>query len=900
MKKILKIIVATISVLLLIIIILPFAFKGKIEKKIKEEINKNLRAKVDWTDYGFTLFRSFPDFTIRLNDLSVVGINQFEKDTLVNIPKFFASIDLLSVFKGENYEVNSISMINPKILAKVLKDGSYNWDIVPEEPEDTTEIIEPSVFKMSLKKVNLENAIIIYDDADYNIYTLLEGYDLTFKGDLTDTHTSIKTKSFIQKMTVSYEGIKYFSQAEAELYAEIDADLSEYKFTLKNNELRINQLFLGFEGYFTMPDEGYGMDLKFSAKKTDFKNFLSLVPAIYSKDFKKVETKGTLALSGFAKGLYSDNSNPAFGIDIKVDKAMFRYPDLPKSVENIAIAANINCPTSNMDDMIINISKFHLEMAGNPIDVRLLAKKTVSDPEIDATIKGKVNLGQVKEFYPLEQGDELNGLFAFDITAKGKVSAIEQKKYDDFIATGNLQVSNMNYKTVDFPEGIAISSTNLIFTPKFVELADFKGKMGKSDIAAKGRIDNFIAYWFNKNMLKGSFQTQSVLIDLNEFMAKSTESTSTAKTDTAFKLSVIPVPANIDFILTSNVSQLIYDNMNMRNIKGLIKIEDEKASIENLSMETIGGKLSVNGSYSTQIKDNPKIDFGLSIESFDIQQSFKTFKSLEKFAPITEKTFGTFSTKMKLESSLDATMMPLYNTISGGGLMSTSPILVKGNKLFSMIADELKMDKFRELRVDKTLFNFSFLNGRVNVSPFDVKIGNIRANISGSHGFDQTLNYLIKLEIPKSEFGGAANNVLNSLISKANSKGAKVNVGDIVKVDAIVTGTSKDPKIELGLKGAMDNAIQDLKDKAKDEVEKIKKETEAKLKEQEAKLKAEADKLKKDAEEKLRQEQDKVKAESERLKKEAEDKAKAEIERLKKEAEQKMKDELKKKIKPPF
>ena len=100
MKKILKILGITLLAIIVIIIILPFAFKGKIEEKVKEEVNNSLNAKVNWTGYGLSLFRSFPDFSVKLTGLTVVGIDEFEEDTLLNMKTFYASINLMSVFSG--------------------------------------------------------------------------------------------------------------------------------------------------------------------------------------------------------------------------------------------------------------------------------------------------------------------------------------------------------------------------------------------------------------------------------------------------------------------------------------------------------------------------------------------------------------------------------------------------------------------------------------------------------------------------------------------------------------------------------------------------------------------------------------------------------------------------------
>src|SRR6187402_3201451 len=99
-----------ISLLLIIILLIaaPFIFKDKIVAIVKEQANNNLNAKVDFGDFDLSLISSFPDFRFKINNVSVIGINEFKKDTLAYIGRLALDINLQSVIKGEQYQINSI------------------------------------------------------------------------------------------------------------------------------------------------------------------------------------------------------------------------------------------------------------------------------------------------------------------------------------------------------------------------------------------------------------------------------------------------------------------------------------------------------------------------------------------------------------------------------------------------------------------------------------------------------------------------------------------------------------------------------------------------------------------------------------------------------------------------
>lgn len=865
-KKIIKISLIVFASIIVTAIILPFAFKGKIEAKMKEAINKSINAKVDWKNYELGIFKSFPDFNLTLDGLTIIGVDSFSNDTLANIKSLNITIDLFSAFKGNSYKIKKVTLDEPNILLKILKSGKANWDITkPSVPADTSANKEPpSDFKLALQKISIIKGKIIYEDQGTNMRIDAVNVNSTIKGDMAADETSLETKSTIEFLTFAYGGMTYLYKVNAEATADIDADLKNSKYTFKENEFRLNQLFIGMDGYLSMPKEDIDMDLKFNAKQTDFKNFLSLVPDIYAKDFDKIESKGKLALDGYIKGTYNDKKIPSFSFNIKIDDGMYKYPDLPKTVSNISVKTNITNTGSDFDNTVIDISKFHFEIGSNPVDIKMNIKTPVSDPQINGTIKGKMNLADVKDFYPLKKDQQLKGTISADVVLNGKLSSIEKKKYEDFKASGQILINGLTYKSKEFTQGVTINVMKLLFSSQFVELDSCNINIGKSDLKASGRIDNFLSYFFKNDLLKGTFKSASTLMDLNEFMQPTQAGKEKPKTEAASSLSVIEIPANIDFVVNSTFGKVLYDKMVMTNVVGVIKIKDQQLTLENLKMNMLDGQLSMSGFYNTKNPKQPNINFNLNINQFDISKTSKTFIVVQKLVPIADACTGTFSTKMEFTSSLDSKMSPIIKTMTGEGLLNTSKVAIQNFTPLTKLSDALKMEKFKKLALDKINLSFNILAGKVFVKPFDFVFGKIKGKMSGSNSFDQTIDYVLNLEIPKSEFGGAASGVLTNLTSQANSKGANITVGDVVKVDVLIGGTVTKPTIKLGLKGTMNEIIDDLKNKAKTELENKKKEVVDKVT-------AEADKQKKAAEDKAKAAQDSLKKlADEKLKKEKE------------------------------
>src|SRR5688500_5535670 len=150
-KRILKWTGITLLVLIVLLALVPVLFKDKIVAIVKQQANENLNAKVDFGDFDLSLIASFPDFRFKMQDLRVIGVEEFQNDTLAYIGALKADINIRSVLSGGQYHINSIIVDRPRIMAKVLKSGKANWDIAKPSADTTATPEDTSATKFDLK-----------------------------------------------------------------------------------------------------------------------------------------------------------------------------------------------------------------------------------------------------------------------------------------------------------------------------------------------------------------------------------------------------------------------------------------------------------------------------------------------------------------------------------------------------------------------------------------------------------------------------------------------------------------------------------------------------------------------------------------------------------------------------
>lgn len=877
MKKFLKIFVITLLTLFIILLAAPYLFRKQIMEAAKEQASKNLQAKVDFGGISLSLIRNFPNVSLRITNLSVAGVGAFEGDTLARIGRIGINLDLFSAIRGNTYEIKSIQILRPVILLKVLPDSSANWDIAPASPPEDT-AAQAGSFVLKMKDIRIEDASFVYDDRLLNTRVAARGLNSRISGDMTAETTMLSTLSTLADLTLDYGGVRYLNRAELEARADVDANLKEMIFVLKDNEFRLNHLVLGLDGSVGMLQDGYDLDLTFKSRQTDFKTLLSLIPALYAKDFEKLTASGTMAFEGSVKGIYSPASMPGYDVRIQADNGRFQYPGLPAAIENVGLAVRIASPGGDPDNTVVDLSRFHLEMAGTPVNMTLLLKTPVSDPWLRASVNGKLNLADVKKFYPVEQ--DLSGRVEAALSMEGRTSALEKGNYDDFKADGSLSLFDFKVPGANEGQIVHISSALLKFSPAFLELAGLDLKIGQNDFSASGKITNYLGYALKNQDLKGNLSTRSSYFNLNDFMT-TTSAEGKPQSDTA-AMGVFRVPERIDFTLASTFEHLIYDKLDMRDVKGTLKVKDRQVQLENLSLRALGGSMAVSGNYDTR-EDKPKAGFRLNLKQVDIGQTAAAFVTVKTIAPVVEKLTGSYSADLNLNTALGADMMPDLNTLQSAGSIESGNLKLAGVTALQKLDDILKLNRFNNMDLQPVKLSYVVQDGKLSVKPFDLKAGNLSATFGGAALLaSQELDLDFIMKLPRSEFGGAANNALNSLVSQASQKGINVNPGETVSILAKITGSASNPKVSADLGQMAGGVAADLKKQAEEEFNRQKAELEAKAK-------AELDAQKKAAEDKLKQEADKKK-------KELEEKAKRQADSLKKKGE----DELKKKLKKFF
>jgi hypothetical protein len=253
-------------------------------------------------------------------------------------------------------------------------------------------------------------------------------------------------------------------------------------------------------------------------------------------------------------------------------------------------------------------------------------------------------------------------------------------------------------------------------------------------------------------------------------------------------MQAVEVPKNLNLSLAVDMEKILFQKMIFEDFVGRVSLSNGTLAIDKLSLDAFGGKVAATGSYSTAASvKSPKLKLSLDFANAKYSETFRQLDFVKQIVPIFEKMGGDYSMKMSLSTALTETMGVNFDTLNASGEIRSEHIEVQNIKALEALATALKDDRLRKIEARDVKIAFAIRDGRVYTSPFDIKMGGVVMNLSGSTGLDTSIDYVANIKLPAKTTGGVLSNV-------------KANIG----------GTFTSPKISLDVKAAAEEAVTNV------------------------------------------------------------------------------------------
>ena len=823
-KKVLRVLGIIVLLFVALLIAIPFFLEGKIGAIIKNNVNQNVNATLDFSDASLSLFSSFPNAEVSLNNVSLVNEVPFKGDTLFAAKGVSLKMGLTQLFNGGNdpISIQSLALDEALVHIKVDEDENANYDISKEVTEvSNQENTTSDGFAVTMESYEISNSKVMYDDFSTGLH--LEILEMNHKGtgDLSLATSELNTHT---DALVSFEmdSTNYLNRNKVQLDALLGIDLNENKYTFLKSDALLNQLPLVFDGFVKLnEDESQDVAISFKTPSSDFKNFLAVIPEVYSKNIANVKTTGNFMVDGNFTGTVDETHIPKFNINISSENASFKYPDLPKTVSNIFLDIAISNTSGITEDTFVNVNKASFKIDNDSFNLTSHIAELLGNTSVKAHIEGNMNLANIAKAYPVPEGLGLKGILNANITTAFDMAAIDKKQYENTKTTGEMLLTNFEYKDDEIPNPVVLKSVAVAFNPKTVRLNELIGATGKTDFKVTGSIHNFLGHLFNHENVEGNFSLKSNMFNLNDFMVAA-EGNSNENDGNTQVTEKIKIPSFLDANFNASANTVIYDNITLKDVKGNLTISDEKAVLSQMTSSLFNGKVAFNGEVSTK-EDVPTFRMNLGMDQLKIGETFKAIDLFKALAPVAEVLKGDFSSDIVLSGNLSDDFTPDLLSLSGNVLTNvlTREINAEKAPILTALGNQLNFINTKQLSLKGLKTKLSFKDGVVAVKPFVVAYKDMDIVIDGKHTFDRKMNYKASLEVPVKYLGKD----INALIARIDD----ASLADVtIPVTATIGGVYNSPQVSTDFTSGVKNLTNQLieiekqklinrgKDKAKD------------------------------------------------------------------------------------
>jgi AsmA protein len=494
--KILKWIGISIASILFLMFIIPILFPGKVSEQVKLFANENLAGELDYKKTHLTFFRHFPSLTVSVDDFLLKGSKPFQNDTLLTAKEVAVGINLKNlIFDGE-VKIDEIYVTDAYANVFVNTKGEANYNVYVSKPSDKPKDTTSTGASIKLDLIKLRNWNIKYNDHAARVLVDAKGLNYTGKGGLSEDIFDLETDLDIDKLDFSLNRIYYAKQKtlHADLITRINTNA--LTFVLRKNELRINDLPLKFTGFVSILKDGYNLDINAASEKTTIRDMISVLPPQYLDWAKDTKIEGNSDFFFSLKGRFSEakNQKPRLKARLMLKDGFVSNGKAPVPMNNFNMDLNVDLPDLNTEQLGLDLKNLSFDLGPNNNFKAVVKTKGLDEMQINANVKGAVNLQTLTQALGLKDIDA-RGLMDTNIKSNG-IFSLDKKLFPK--TNGYLNLKNGWLKTKYYPNPIQninivanIINTDGTFKSLGVKLDPFKFDFEGNPVFVNADLQNF-------------------------------------------------------------------------------------------------------------------------------------------------------------------------------------------------------------------------------------------------------------------------------------------------------------------------------------------------------------------------------------------------------------------------
>ncbi|MDE5608971.1 MAG: AsmA-like C-terminal region-containing protein, partial [Bacteroidales bacterium] len=619
-----------------------------------------------------------------------------------------------------------------------------------------------------LNRVLLHNSLIRYRDiVGHHDYQVLARKAVA-RGDLYENGQDFAMSGDIRIHSLKASDFVFMTDHKAVIDLEFSNNTSGKNFEVRKGKVSIENMTFGLEGYVHYIKRDAFLDFLFDGKNLKIEQLVALLPEEVQGRFAEYTFKGNTAFKLEVKGDYTTSSLGLYTrFSFSNGTVLHRKSGI--SAKNVALQGDFsNGQAHKAHSARLHLDRIYMELPGGAID-GAFSLNNFKTPEISFKGTLRADMAELQRFFGFAPDFRYEGQARAEVEFHNRFSSLSPDRWKalDFGSAklkGFLQVdkaavalTNRNWDRVE------IDSIRISFTPEVFRIPSFPMRYGKDEIRLKVFIENALPYFLlPMQKLYVNASLSSSRIDMNQWqtlllwgnpdsvraLRPVTEkgSRGASPQPAAKKKSSKNLFTDIYADFDVDVNRVIWKNLDVSPLKGLLRYTPEDIALENLSVGAFQGAfdgevLYQHGGEESELRVSGKLedmDVGACLKAFDnFGQTQITYKNLG----------GTLSADLRLRMNRDRDgawkregMVFWSELVLRNGILQNVETLKKIARFTG--ENDLQNIHFADLRT-----TLEIQNACIKIHHMDVVSDAANLTFSGTHTFDNEVNYLLNIDL---------------------------------------------------------------------------------------------------------------------------------------------------------
>lgn len=343
-----------------------------------------------------------------------------------------------------------------------------------------------------------------------------------------------------------------------------------------------------------------------------------------------------------------------------------------------------------------------------------------------------------------------------------------------------------------------------------ITIENYEGNLHDNEFNIEGQLNGLYDYVFTNEVLEGELNMTADKFNTNPFLESEVEPE---------VLEPFRVPLNMDVVINTDLKDVQYSKLNIEKMNGTVTMSKGVMEFQEVLTQALGGKMNFEGVYNS-LEELPLLSLKYNMSEVRFSETFKSFGSVQKIAPLLEYMDGIFNSTLVMEAQLTKELLPNFNTMTAQGFLETVSGKLNEIEPIKKVNDKLGFAAFNNLDLSNTKNWFEIKDGKMDIKPQKYNYKEIEFTVGGSHSFTQDMMYQALARVPRSmlensTIGSLANSGISFLETEASKIGLDISQGDFIDLKIELGGSLLSPTLKITPVGSEGKSV---KEQVKDEV----------------------------------------------------------------------------------